>query len=194
MSSAGLQVTLRVLAVSHESMRVAYAVRNASSTPVLVLDRRWDPALEALDPAWVEVDLADVTAWLSRMHVVVPPEVLLSEPRLPYGRVLDAGAVSETELTVALPLQERGSLDAVYEQGPVEGDAGLTSVDALLMRVGWVAMPSVDTLPPESRDEVVIEGERLHWLSKEFLDEAQRVARSEPVAVTLVGRLRGSIA
>ncbi len=189
-----LTVTLERAGQTAERVAFRYAVQNESTEAVMVLDRRWDAARDAMDRDWVEVDLAGTGCVLTRAHVVPPRNVRVSEPRLPYGRVVDPGERSESVIELALPIEERGTLDAALDLGPVRGDAGLAMIDAVVLRVGWIPMPSVDALPPASQRELVIDGERLRWLSAGRLAASQRVAQSEPVAVTLVGRRRGPLA
>ncbi|MCP3166083.1 hypothetical protein [Myxococcus qinghaiensis] len=135
---AQAEVELKVESVTSgpEGLAVAYAVRNATSQAVLLVDGlpEWGPTgYVGLAPERAYVDLSGDTALLLRQLVPVPQDTDVEAPEVPALSRVEPGATASRRLVVPLPL--RTSMP--YASGP-EVTRELSTVRELRLRVGYV--------------------------------------------------------
>ncbi|TQF16615.1 hypothetical protein FJV41_07265 [Myxococcus llanfairpwllgwyngyllgogerychwyrndrobwllllantysiliogogogochensis] len=139
---AHAQVELKVESVTSgpEGLAVAYAVRNASSHAVLLVDGlpEWGPTgYVGLAPERAYVDLSGDGAVLLRQLVPVPENLDVEAPEVPALSRVEPGTTASRRLLVPLPL--RTSMP--YATGP-EVTRELSAVRELRLRVGY--LPAAD--------------------------------------------------
>jgi hypothetical protein len=166
-----------------EHLEVDYAFRNPFNAPVLVYDRLWNMQKEALDPAWIYIEISGGRAILKRQLEPLPVGLHHENPEVPYGREIAPGAEAAGNCKVDLPLREIGPYNAITKRGQPR-EVALTSLE---FHLGWSAVP--DTLPPGVKP-VEVEGQKLLLLSYPKLASIQHVATSESFRVELAGVVR----
>jgi hypothetical protein len=89
------------------AIRLAYAVKNGSGTPVGLFNRIQTIHLDGrlnLSPDLVYVDIVDGVLELAKRVLPVPDDLMVTERRLPHVTRLEAGQQFQEELVVPVPV------------------------------------------------------------------------------------------
>ncbi len=136
MAQADVELKVESVTSGPEGLAVAYAVRNATSHAVLLVDGlpEWGPTgYVGLAPERAYVDFSGDDAVLLRQLVPVPENLDVEAPEVPALSRVEPGATASRRLLVPLPL--RTSMP--YPTGP-EVTRELSTVRELRLRVGYV--------------------------------------------------------
>ncbi|MEP7363804.1 MAG: hypothetical protein ABI972_11160 [Acidobacteriota bacterium] len=163
---------------------IRYSLTNSSSEPILVFDRMWDNEKGALDPNWAYVEIRGGRALVKRMMENPPDGLRVSEPKVPYGREVAAGAKAEGIVSLPVPLTERGAYDSFTHASKKFTD---TQVSAVGFALGYATKPK--NLPPAFKP-VELNGERLLLLDRAMVASIQKVAASDPANQSVAARVK----
>lgn len=137
MAQAEVELKVESVTSGPEGLAVAYAVRNATSHAVLLVDGlpEWGPTgYVGIAPERAYVDFSGDDAVLLRQLVPVPEDLDVEAPELPALSRVEPGATASRRLLVPLPL--RTSLPYVTSDNEVTRE--LSAVRELRLRVGYV--------------------------------------------------------
>lgn len=137
MAQADVELKVESVTSGPEGLAVTYAVRNATSQAVLLVDGlpEWGPTgYVGLAPERAYVDLSGDAALLLRQLVPVPQDTDVEAPEVPALSRVEPGATASRRLVVPLPL--RTSMP--YATAGSEVTRELSAVRELRLRVGYV--------------------------------------------------------
>ncbi len=164
-------------------LAVTYTVHNTGKEPVVVFDRMWDMAKEAMDANWVYVEVQQGSANLKRAMELKPRGLSVEQPPVPYGRELAGGASTTGGFELPLPLSERSAYGQYVSN---QGTASEVVVHQVSLALGWAPVP----LPYAPPKPVTVAGEDLLYVDYASVASAQRTVTSQPVKVTATAVIR----
>ncbi|MCW5964025.1 MAG: hypothetical protein KIT83_08295 [Bryobacterales bacterium] len=169
--------------VSKDAVAVAYEFENVTGETVLLYDRLWSMANNALEDGWAYVEIRGTKALLKRALEPKPEGLMTDTPPVPYARPVPPGEKATGSFSVSLPLTRRSAYGSKMtaqqsRQVPV-------TVEELAFAVGWSLQPS--KLPPYVKPVDIGEDKGMLLLSYETVLPIQRILLADPIRSQVPG-------
>ena len=177
-----VEVTFRY-SIEHDILKGAYTVFNHSDTPILIFDRIWNPETQHLDSNWVYVAITGKIAVLKRTLELIPKNLQVETPPVPYGREVAPSGSANGEFTVALPLTEANPYDEFLRELQGSKPSRAAKIRNLEFEVGWCLKS--DLVEQNEPAPIKRDGESFWLFQYGQIENRLKSAKSAPAPVRL---------